>query len=133
MNKNIKLAVAGAVLALSATANAGIIIPAGDWTVDIGGNVNAYYTNTRVKGDNVIVGGMATRPDANGRSDTQGINTGLLPAWLGVTGTTRQNDLDTSFTISMQPGVSNNTAAGSTLAPESKRPAHWLVRPQSQF
>jgi len=36
MNKNIKLAVAGAVLALSATAaNAGIVIPAGDWTVDI--------------------------------------------------------------------------------------------------
>ena len=47
MNKNIKLAVAGAVLALSASAaNAGIIIPAGDWTVDIGGNVNTYYTHT---------------------------------------------------------------------------------------
>jgi hypothetical protein len=42
MNKNIKLAVAGAVLALSASANAGIIIPAGDWTVDIGGNVNSF-------------------------------------------------------------------------------------------
>jgi len=42
MNKNIKLAVAGAVLALSASANAGIIIPAGDWTLDINGNVNAY-------------------------------------------------------------------------------------------
>ena len=40
MNKNIKLAVAGAVLALSATANAGIIIPAGDWTLDISGNAD---------------------------------------------------------------------------------------------
>ena len=47
MNKNIKLAVAGAVLALSASANAGIIIPAGDWTLDIGGNVNAFYTNVQ--------------------------------------------------------------------------------------
>jgi predicted porin len=122
MNKNIKLAVAGAVLALSATAaNAGIIIPAGEWTIDINGNVNAFAITNNVKGDNAIVGGMATRPDANGRSDTQGINTGLLPAWLGVTGTTRQNDLDTSFTISMQPGVSNNSAAGSTLAPEFRQ------------
>jgi len=47
MNKNIKLAVAGAVLALSASANAGIIIPAGDWTVDIGGNVNSFVTSTK--------------------------------------------------------------------------------------
>jgi len=42
--------VAGAVLALSATANAGIIIPAGDWTVDIGGNVNSFYTRTKHSG-----------------------------------------------------------------------------------
>ncbi|MFM6978526.1 MAG: porin, partial [Methylophilaceae bacterium] len=51
MNKKLGLAVAGAVLALSTTANAGITIPAGDWTVDIGGNVNAFYTNTRFSGD----------------------------------------------------------------------------------
>jgi len=117
MNKNIKLAVAGAVLALSATAaNAGIIIPAGDWTVDINGNVNAFAITNNMKGDNNITGGMATRPDANQRSDTQGINTGLLPAWLGVTGSTRQNDVDTSFTISLQPGASQNNAAGSGSA-----------------
>jgi len=43
MNKNIKLAVAGAVLSLSAvSANAGIIIPAGEWTLDVNGNVNAF-------------------------------------------------------------------------------------------
>jgi len=30
----------------------------------------------------------------------------LLPSWLGVTGKTRQNDLDVSFTISFQPGSS---------------------------
>ena len=114
MNKNIKLAVAGAVLALSATAaNAGIIIPAGEWTVDINGNVNAFAINNNMKGNHDITGGMATRYDANNRSDAQGINTGLLPAWLGVTGSTRQNDVDTSFTISLQPGVSQNGAAGS--------------------
>jgi len=116
MNKNIKLAVAGAVLALSATANAGIIIPAGDWTIDLNGNVNAFAIFGKSKGNaagNVVTGGLATVQDASGEDRTQGINTGLLPAWLGVTGSTRQNDVDTSFTISLQPGVSANSAAGS--------------------
>ena len=34
-------------------ANAGITIPAGDWTVDVGGNVNSSYTNTTTTGKNV--------------------------------------------------------------------------------
>jgi predicted porin len=124
MNKNIKLAVAGAVLALSASAaNAGIIIPAGEWTVDLNGNVNAYGIWSKAKGNSTdaVTGGLASVKDASGEDVTQGINTGLLPAWLGVTGTTRQNDVDTSFTISMQPGVSNNGAAGSTLNPEFRQ------------
>ena len=44
MNNTIKLAVAGAVLSAASIANAGIIIPAGDWTMDINGNVNVYAT-----------------------------------------------------------------------------------------
>ena len=36
MNKKLGLAVAGALLAASASAQAGITIPAGDWTLDIG-------------------------------------------------------------------------------------------------
>jgi predicted porin len=121
MNKNIKLAVAGAVLALSATAaNAGIIIPAGDWTLDVNGNVNAYATWNRSDKSTGEGGGdqaMATPRDASGRRNTQGINTGLLPTWLGFTGTTRQNDVDVSFTISMQPNVSDNGAAGDGKTP----------------
>ena len=117
MNKNIKLAVAGAVLALSATANAGIIIPAGEWTLDVNGNVNAFAIMSRGKDANDITGGLAiTKDDANEKSG-QGINTGLLPAWLGFTGTTRQNDVDVSFTISMQPNVSDNHTMGDVLAP----------------
>jgi len=119
MNKNIKLAVAGAVLALSASANAGIVIPAGDWTLDVNGNVNAFasYTHADNKSGpaDAINGGLATGHSALGGSNTdkyQGINTGLLPAWLGFTGTTRQNDVDVSFTISMQPNVSGNGVTG---------------------
>jgi len=126
MNKNIKLAVAGAVLALSATANAGIIIPAGDWTLDINGNVNAFANYTRIDGASGTRGSgagsdsllLATAPNSgNYGSKAQGINTGLLPSWLGFTGTTRQNDVDVSFTISMQPNVSDNSLAGDNNAP----------------
>ena len=50
MNKNIKLAVAGAIFAASASvANAGIIIPAGEWTLDINGNVNSFASYTKIK------------------------------------------------------------------------------------
>jgi len=130
MNKNIKLAVAGAVLALSATAaNAGIIIPAGEWTMDINGNVNAFANYTHADtatgtsltsgtatqyATGLVKGAMASAPAASGLNQNKqlGINTGLLPSWLGFTGTTRQNDLDVSFTISMQPRVSDNGDGG---------------------
>jgi len=98
MNKNIKLAVAGAVLALSATAaNAGIIIPAGDWTVDIGGNVNTFYSHTSYSG----VGDKPTRNN---------MSTGLLPTAFGIGAKTRQNDLDVAFQFSFFTGVNANGA-----------------------
>jgi len=119
MNKTIKLAVAGAVLSAASIANAGIIIPAGEWTLDVNGNVNAFATygdaDTATVGagsDGVVAGGLASGPDAQGNGDIYGINTGLLPAWLGFTGTTRQNDVDVSFTISFQPNVSDNQSSG---------------------
>ncbi|CAM8404070.1 hypothetical protein MCETWHM1_01193 [Candidatus Methylopumilus planktonicus] len=69
MNKNIKLAVAGAVLALSATAaNAGIIIPAGDWTIDLNGNVNAFAIMGDFKGNNTITGGIANNYENRSRT-----------------------------------------------------------------
>jgi len=109
MNKNIKLAVAGAVLALSASAaNAGIIIPAGEWTIDINGNTNAYYIHNNSNDSNTIVGGLANTKGANG-SGASSINTGLLPSWLGFTGKTRQNDLDVEWTISLQPAGSRSS------------------------
>jgi len=105
MNKNIKLAVAGAVLALSATAaNAGIIIPAGDWTVDIGGNVNMFSTWAKADGRATITGGAVAV--GTGTNSSANMSTGLLPNFLSVGGTTRQNDLDVSFAISIQPGAS---------------------------
>jgi len=123
MNNKIKLAVAGAVLSAASVANAGIIIPAGDWTLDVNGNVNAFATWSdadKTKGD-APTGGMASVRDADDESNSQEINTGLLPSWLGFTGTTRQNDVDVSFTISFQPNASDNGAAGDAGTPLNRQ------------
>jgi predicted porin len=132
MNKNIKLAVAGAVLALSASAaNAGIIIPAGEWTLDINGNVNAYVNQTNVDSDkNAVTGSALDMSKAGGHGSIKSIQTGLLPAWLGFTGKTRQNDLDVEFTISLQPGVSSNdiTGDGATVDNADAAGTAWAAK-----
>jgi len=109
MKTTIKLAVASALVAAASSANAGIIIPAGDWTLDIGGVVNTYYTHTRFKGDNNV--GTGALGLAQGDADNSAnITTGLLPNYLSVSGKTRQNDIDVGFTISIQPGSSTTNA-----------------------
>jgi len=108
MNNKIKLAVAGAVLASASVANAGITWDAGEWTVDMNGNVNAFAIVTDNK-DTAQAQGALTNIESNDSTATS-INTGLLPSWLGFTATTRQNDIDTSITISFQPGASTTGA-----------------------
>ncbi len=103
MKTKLNLAVAAALLASASSANAGIMIPAGDWTLDIGGIVNTYYTHTNFSGD----AGTAPLALGNGGDDSvSNITTGLLPNYLSVSGKTRQNDLDVGFTISINPGSS---------------------------
>ncbi len=104
MNKTLKLAVAAALLAGASSANAGISIPAGDWTLDIGGIVNAYYTHTSFSGDD------ATAGEFGDGSSVANITTGLLPNYIVVSGKTRQNDLDVGFTVSINPGASTTDA-----------------------
>jgi len=79
------------------------------------GNVNAFATMTNAKDSNAIGGGLAGTKGND--QDIAAIQTGLLPNWLGFTATTRQNDLDTSITISYQPGAGGTealTAGGNT-------------------
>ncbi|MES2181343.1 MAG: porin [Pseudomonadota bacterium] len=121
MSKQIKLAVAAALLAAASSANAGIMIPAGDWTLDIGGVVNAYYTTTRATGD-TNVGFAPANIGNNGNKTTSNITTGLLPNYLSVSGKTRQNDLDVAFTISINPGAST-TQSGEQGANQENRQA----------
>jgi predicted porin len=124
MNNKIKLAVAGAVLSAASVANAGIIIPAGEWTLDVNGNVNVFATFHDITKNNGEVDHATTGTSDGSEDNSVSINTGLLPAWLGFTGTTRQNDLDVSFTISMQPNVSDNTA-GLNLASGDQTGPLW--------
>jgi predicted porin len=109
-------------MAFASTANAGITIPAGDWTVDIGGVVNAYYTDTRVSGRAVSANGASA---VQASTTVNNITTGLLPNYLTVSGKTRQNDLDVAFTISIQPGAATSTSA--TLGSLNQRQAFFTV------
>jgi len=111
MNNKIKAAVAGAVLASASVANAGITWDAGEWTVDMNGNVNAFaiFADNKDSGDQ-IGGGLANTNTGTNNDENTSISTGLLPSWLGFTATTRQNDIDTSVTISFQPGAGGNAA-----------------------
>ena len=111
MNNKIKAAVAGAVLASASVANAGITWDAGEWTVDMNGNVNAFAVYSDANDSSGPSGGLAALQNAgDANKESMSISTGLLPAWLGFTATTRQNDLDTSVTISFQPGAGGNQA-----------------------
>lgn len=119
MNTKLNLAVAAALLAGASSANAGIMIPAGDWTLDIGGVVNAYYTHTnfdKVKHGAGYGGLLFTQADVGAGDDSRSnITTGLLPNYLSVSGKTRQNDLDVGFTISINPGASTRSAGAQSF------------------
>ena len=108
MNKKLGLAVAGALLAASTTASAGITIPAGDWTVDIGGNVNAFYAHTSYSGD-----AKSASAGTVSHQSTNTIQTGLLPTALGIGAKTRQNDLDIAVQFSFFTGI--NASSGDNL------------------
>ena len=74
MNKKINLAVAGAALALGASAaNAGIVIPAGDWTLDVNGNVNAFmnFNDADAAKGSTLTGNIANGQDGLGESDSR--------------------------------------------------------------
>ena len=94
-------------MAFASTANAGITIPAGDWTVDIGGNVNAYYSNTQFSGAaKSATAGGARSGDANT------VGTGLLPSAVGIGAKTRQNDLDIAVQFTFFVGGSSSDSGG---------------------
>ena len=119
MINKIKTALAGAVLTSASVSNAGIIWDAGEWTVDMNGSVTAFAIFSDSKDTTGPKGGLAaTQRSIDADSESASISTGTLPDWLGFTATTRQNDIDTSITISFQPDVGGTAAfqGGGTAA-----------------
>jgi predicted porin len=111
--------VAGAIFAAASVAQAGIIIPAGDWTVDIGGNMNSFYTHKKTDLSGSATIGGTTYGGTGSLTDGNTTGTGLLPAAFGVGAKTRQNDLDVAFQFSFFTGTSSGPqgAAGALGTP----------------
>ena len=74
--------------------------------------MNAYTSWSKLTpgSTNTIVGGLVNGAGGTATGVNNSFGNGLLPNFLSVSGSTRQNDLDVAFTISIQPGTANNAA-----------------------
>ncbi len=91
-------------------------IKAGDWTVSIGGIVNAYYTTVSCSG--AAVGGLALGGQAlgcGGDGDRTTVGNGLLPNGLVTSASTTQGGYDVKALI----GIYNSTATDSAIGQNS--------------
>ncbi|HEX6994991.1 MAG TPA: porin [Gammaproteobacteria bacterium] len=102
------LAAATVIACLSPPAK-GFDVTAGDWTLNISGNVNVHYILADCEDETVpgVAGGLACRGSA-GEDRTSSIANGLLPAALSIGGTTTQNGYDLSVTFGFFPGIATN-------------------------
>jgi len=88
-------------------------IKAGDWTVNVGGNVNAYYTVARCKGD--FDGGLALAGrtlGCGGEDRRTTVGNGLLPSGLVTSVSSNQGGYD----VKAQIGIYVATATDSAIA-----------------
>ena len=91
-------------------------IKAGDWTVSVGGIVNAYYTAVKCEGD--AVGGLALGGKGlgcGGQDDRATIGNGLLPNGLVTSASSTQGGYDVKALI----GIYNSTATDSAIGQNS--------------
>ena len=112
-----RIAVAAALAAASLAAQAADI-QAGDWTVSIGGNVNAFYTYSDCKQPAGTVAGTALGDAAlacGGKNKSTVIGNGLLPSYLSVGAKSRQGGFDVGAVI----GIGVATATGDALSQNS--------------
>jgi len=115
MKKN--LIAAAALAAATLPAAHAVDIKSGDWTVSVGGNINAFYTTSDCKSPTGTVTGIALGDNgfacggaANGKSTV--IGNGLLPSQLAVGAKSTQGGYDIAANIT----ISVATATGSGLA-----------------
>ena len=112
-----RLLTAAAIAAALAAGQAGAVeIVSGDWTVDVGGIVNAYATTVSCSGDAVGGPALAGRGlGCSGESSKTSIGNGLLPSGLITKFKTSQDGLDIGGTI----GIMVHAATDSGIAANS--------------
>lgn len=111
-----KIFVLSAIAAASLQSAQAVEIKAGDWTVGVGGIVNAYYTAVSCKGDSV--GGLALGSKGlgcGGQGDRSTIGNGLLPNGLVTSASTTQGGFDVKAVM----GIYHSTATDSAIAQNS--------------
>ena len=111
-----KIILAGALAALGMQQAQAVDIKAGDWTVSVGGIVNAYYTAVSCSGD--AIGGLALGAQAlgcGGEGDRTTIGNGLLPNGLITSASTNSGGYDVKALI----GIYNSTATDSAIGQNS--------------
>ena len=90
---------------------------AGDWTLGLGGNVNAFYTYTSCDSGDLNSGGVTLASLACPTSgDKNAVNNGLLPASLNFSAETTQNGYDISAHINVYYGITSSGANGDSNA-----------------
>ena len=85
--------------------------------MDLSGNVNSFATWQNRSGAATVVGGLV----GTNSSTLASQSTGLLPNFLSLSGSTRQNDLDVTWLISLNPGGRSTKAASGGSASEHRQ------------
>ena len=110
-----KLIAAAAFAVAAMPAAHAVDLKAGDWTVSVGGNINAFYTSSSCKQPAGTVGGTALG-DATlacgGKDKSTVIGNGLLPSMLTVGAKTQQSGYDINAVIGMGVAAATNSAIG---------------------
>jgi hypothetical protein len=108
---------------------AGIDFNAGDWKVDVSGNVNAFYVGADCdNGPNTaIIGGLACTGNRSAA-----VRNGLLPAALVFSATSRQGDYDVGVTIGLYPGIHSSASTARVFRRRCKHRASTLARHSSR-
>ncbi len=112
-----KIILASSIALMGSTAAYAVDIKAGDWTVSVGGIVNAYYTQVSCSG--AAVGGLALADKGlgcGGKGNRTTIGNGLLPSGLITSVKSKQGDYDVGGTIGIMTATSTDSAIGANSA-----------------
>ena len=115
MKQNRIASAVGAALLFAAAVDARAVTwQAGDWTLGLGGNVNAFYTWTICDSGKLDSGGTTLAGlVCPTEGDKHSVNNGLLPASLNFSAETTQNGIDLGAHINVYYGITSQGDGGS--------------------